>query len=89
MGAISPRHAGLSRRRCLFRRAHPREKPGFSTWQREIPRDPDCSLEGEGFEPTVPRGEIAGGTDGLWTSPLEGGVSCELVSEIEFASCAK
>jgi hypothetical protein len=59
MGAISPRHAGLSRRRCLFRRSHPREKPGSSTWQREIPRDTDCPLERDGFEPSVPRRAFA------------------------------
>jgi hypothetical protein len=29
----------------------------------------DSLLEGTGFEPTVPRAEIAGGTDGLWTLP--------------------
>src|SRR5467141_3488111 len=27
----------------------------------------DSLLEGTGFEPSVPRGEISGGTDGLWT----------------------
>ena len=29
----------------------------------------DSALEGTGFEPSVPRGEIAAGTDGLWPLP--------------------
>jgi hypothetical protein len=67
-------------------------------------------VEGEGFEPSVPRSRertsgarsdlqeeasIAvswrplGGVRFAHDSPVEGGVSCELVSEIEFASLAK
>jgi hypothetical protein len=32
----------------------PREKPGFSTWKGEIPRDTDSPLEEDGFELAVP-----------------------------------
>ena len=50
-----PRHARLCRPRRLPHPARPREKPGFSTWEGEIPRDTDSPLEGDGFEPSVPR----------------------------------
>src|SRR6202521_1342577 len=36
-------------------RAHPRGKPGFSTYEGGFGREPDAPLEGEGFEPSVPR----------------------------------
>jgi hypothetical protein len=55
VGAMSPRHACLSRPRRLPRPAHSREKPGFWVWDGEIPRDADCPLEEDGFEPSVPR----------------------------------
>src|SRR5271169_4447705 len=52
---MSPRHARLCRPRRLPHPARPREKPGFSTWEGEIPRDTDSPLEGDGFELSVPR----------------------------------
>jgi hypothetical protein len=36
------------------------EKPGFSTWEGEIPRDTDSPLEGDEFELLVPRHESRG-----------------------------
>src|SRR6516165_1079987 len=35
--------------------AHPAATAGFSIPQGEIPRETDCLLEGDGFEPSVPR----------------------------------
>jgi hypothetical protein len=52
--AMSPRHARLCRPRRLPHPARPREKPGFSTREGEIPRDTDSPLEGNGFELPVP-----------------------------------
>jgi hypothetical protein len=36
-------------------RAHPRGKPGFSTYEGGFGRETDSPLEGDGFEPSVPR----------------------------------
>ena len=36
-------------------RAHPRGKPGFSTFESGCGRETDSPLEGDGFEPSVPR----------------------------------
>ena len=36
-------------------RAQPRGKPGFSTLESSSGRETDCPLEGDGFEPSVPR----------------------------------
>ena len=36
-------------------RANPRGKPGFSTFENDCGRETDCLLEGDGFEPSVPR----------------------------------
>src|SRR6266446_1897873 len=36
-------------------RAHPRGKPGFSTFESGCGRETDSLLVGEGFEPSVPR----------------------------------
>src|ERR1700746_2433190 len=52
---MSPRYACLCRPRRLPHPARPREKPGFSTREGEIPRDTDSPLEGDGFELPVPR----------------------------------
>ena len=52
---MSPRHARLCRPRRLPHPARPREKPGFSTWESEIPRDTDSPLEGGGFRTIGPR----------------------------------
>src|SRR5215468_9060408 len=35
-------------------RAHPREKPGFSTYESDLGRETDSPLEGDGFELPVP-----------------------------------
>jgi hypothetical protein len=47
--------ARLCRPRRQTSRAHPRGKPGFSTLERGCGRETDSLLEGEGFEPSVPR----------------------------------
>ena len=36
-------------------RAHPRGKPGFLTHEDRLLRETDSLLEGQGFEPSVPR----------------------------------
>jgi hypothetical protein len=43
VGAMSPRRARLCRPRRLPHPARPREKPGFSTWEGEIPRDTEAT----------------------------------------------
>src|SRR5271165_3399042 len=65
------RHARLCRPRRLPHPARPREKPGFSTWEGEIPRDADSPLEGTGFESSVPlwrRGRSASRTGMVQTT---------------------
>src|SRR5215475_8389798 len=75
---------------------HTRGKPRLLDVGRRIPaRDrfaPDSPLERDGFELSVPREydpDKRGARDREFAdSPLEGGVSCELVSEVKFASRA-
>jgi hypothetical protein len=45
--------------------AHPRGKPGFSTFKSGCGRETDCLLEGDGFELLVPRYEGASRDMGL------------------------
>src|SRR3984893_6987850 len=56
VGAISKHPARLCRPGRQASRAHPRGKPGFSTFESGCGRETDCLLEGGGFEPSVPRG---------------------------------
>jgi hypothetical protein len=53
--AISKHPARLCRRGRQAGRAHPLGKPGFSTYESGCGRETDCPLEGDGFEPSVPR----------------------------------
>jgi hypothetical protein len=46
--------AGLCRPCGEPSRAHPRGKPGFSTYEGGFGRETDSPLEGDGFEPSVP-----------------------------------
>src|SRR5207237_7465371 len=55
VGAISKYPARLCRPGRQAGRAHPRGKPGFSTFESGCGRETDCLLEGAGFEPSVPR----------------------------------
>jgi hypothetical protein len=55
LGAISVRPARLCRPDRHASYAYPRGKPGFSTCDSEFGRETDSPLEGEGFEPSVPR----------------------------------
>src|SRR5205807_5449407 len=57
VGAISKHPARLCRPGRQASRAHPRGKPGFSTFERGCGRETDCLLEGDGFEPSVPARE--------------------------------
>ena len=55
VGAIS-KHVRVSADLVATRaRAHPRGKPGFSTFEGGCGRETDSLLEGTGFEPSVPR----------------------------------
>src|SRR5271169_7133894 len=45
-------HPNRSRERSP---AHPRGKPGFLTHEDKVPRETDSPVEGDGFEPSVPR----------------------------------
>jgi len=55
--AISKHPARLCRPGREASRAHPRGKPGFSTFDSGCGRETDCLLEGNGFELSVPRRE--------------------------------
>ena len=55
VGAISKHPARLCRPGREASRAHPRGKPGFSTFDSGCGRETDCLLEGDGFELPVPR----------------------------------
>ena len=54
VGAISKHPARLCRPGRQASRAHPRGKPGFSTFESGCGRETDSLLEGDGFEPSVP-----------------------------------
>ena len=54
VGAISTYPARLCRPGGQASRAHPRGKPGFSTFESGCGRETDSPLEGDGFEPSVP-----------------------------------
>src|SRR5215813_10359344 len=54
VAAVSKYLARLCRPRRHSSRAHPREKPGFSTYESDLGRETDSPLEGNGFEPSVP-----------------------------------
>src|SRR3984893_2329965 len=73
VGAISKHPARLCRPGRQASRAHPRGKPGFSTFESGCGRETDCLLEGDGFEPSVPgtkqpifvaEGELRGPNEG-------------------------
>ena len=68
VAAVSKYLARLCRPRRHSSRAHPREKPGFSTYESDLGRETDSPLEGGGFEPSVPR-EIGRGFE---PSPVPG-----------------
>jgi hypothetical protein len=55
VGAIAKHPARLCRPRRQADRPQPRGKPGFSTLESGCGRETDCLLEGDGFEPSVPR----------------------------------
>src|ERR1700737_3225273 len=55
VGAISKHPARLCRPGRQASRAQLRGKPGFSTFESGCGRETDCLLEGDGFEPSVPR----------------------------------
>jgi hypothetical protein len=54
IGAMLTRPTSLCRPRRQLSRAHPRETPGFSTYEGGCGRETDSPLEGGGFEPSVP-----------------------------------
>src|SRR5258708_2589724 len=55
VGAISKHAERLCRPGRQTSRAHPRGKPGFWTFESGCGRETDSLLEGDGFEPSVPR----------------------------------
>ena len=67
VGALSKHAERLCRPGHQASRAHPRGKPGFSTFESGCGRETDSPLEGTGFEPSVPRD-----TTNLSMSPLVG-----------------
>src|SRR5271169_7246393 len=69
VGAISKHRARLCRPGRQASRAHPRGKPGFSTFEGGCGRETDSLLERDGFETSVP-GERAYGLN-LCLSPYE------------------
>jgi hypothetical protein len=67
VGAIS-KHVRVSADLVATRaRAHPRGKPGFSTFEGGCGRETDSLLEGAGFEPSVPREENHALQTAAWT----------------------
>ena len=54
IGAMLTRPTSLCRPRRQLSRAHPRETPGFSTYEGGCGRETDSPLEEAGFEPSVP-----------------------------------
>src|SRR5208282_1551842 len=54
VGAASTHPVRLCRPARQASRAHPRGKPGFSTYESGFGRETDSPLEGAGFEPAVP-----------------------------------
>src|SRR5262249_25050962 len=85
VAAVSKYLARLCRPRRHSSRAHPREKPGFSTYESDLGRETDSPLEGTGFEPSVPlvRKALLGlpigdvGTKGGALTGSGSGVRCE------------
>src|SRR4029077_4449589 len=55
VGALSKHAERLCRPGRQASRAHPRGKPGFWTFESGCGRETDFPLEGDGFEPSVPR----------------------------------
>jgi hypothetical protein len=55
VGALSKHAERLCRPGRQASRAHPRGKPGFWTFESGCGRETDSLLEGNGFEPSVPR----------------------------------
>ncbi len=55
VGALSKHTERLCRPGRQASRAHPRGKPGFSTFESGCGRETDSPLEGDGFEPSVPQ----------------------------------
>jgi hypothetical protein len=55
VGALSKHAERLCRPGRQASRAHPRGKPGFWTFESGCGRETDSLLEGDGFEPSVPR----------------------------------
>jgi hypothetical protein len=54
VAAVSKQPARLCRPSRQASRAHPRGKPGFSTYESGLRRETDSPLEQAGFEPSVP-----------------------------------
>ena len=58
--------------------AHPRENPGFSTYEGGFPRETDSLAEGEGFEPSVLRKR----DNGFEIAPFDGAAAGHRASDL-------